>query len=43
MAINFEYIYGSTPLDIDEAEGLLEGHINTKQQLDEWETMNIHK
>ena len=32
---------GTTPLDADEAAGLLPGHITTREQLDEWEAENI--
>ena len=32
---------GATPLDADEAAGLLPGHIATREQLDEWEAENI--
>lgn len=32
---------GATPLDPDEAAGLLPGHIATREQLDEWEADNI--
>lgn len=32
---------GATPLDADEAAGLLPGHITTREQLDEWEAENI--
>lgn len=36
-----EYLPGATPLDPDEANGLLAGHITTQNQLNEWEQMNI--
>lgn len=32
---------GATPLDADEAAGLLPGHITSREQLDEWEADNI--
>jgi Fic-DOC domain mobile mystery protein B len=32
---------GSTPLDPDEADGLLPGHIETRRELNEWEQANI--
>lgn len=32
---------GATPLDPDESEGLLPGHISTREDLNEWETANI--
>lgn len=41
MAIKFEYPNGATPLDPDEAEGLLPEHIETKSELNEWEQQNI--
>ena len=40
MAVNGQ-TPGTTPLDPDEAEGLLPSHITTKGQLDEWESENI--
>lgn len=41
MAVAFEYVAGQTPLDPDEAEGLIPGHIATQGQLNEWEAENI--
>jgi Fic-DOC domain mobile mystery protein B len=32
---------GATPIEPDEAAGLLPGHIATREQLDEWEAENI--
>jgi Fic-DOC domain mobile mystery protein B len=32
---------GATPLDVDEAAGLIPGHIATRGQLNEWEQRNI--
>lgn len=32
---------GATPIDADEAAGLLPGHITSREQLDEWEADNI--
>ncbi|MDB4915468.1 MAG: mobile mystery protein [Gemmatimonadetes bacterium] len=32
---------GATPLDPDEAEGLLPSHVTTREQLNAWEQMNI--
>jgi fido (protein-threonine AMPylation protein) len=32
---------GATPLDPDEAEGLLLSHITTRAELDRWEQENI--
>jgi len=37
----FEYLPGATPIDGDEAEGLLPGHITTQADLNEWEQANI--
>lgn len=37
----FEYPPGATPLDADEANGLIPKHITTQGQLNEWEQMNI--
>jgi Fic-DOC domain mobile mystery protein B len=34
---------GATPLDPDEAAGLVPTHIATREQLDEWEAENIHE
>lgn len=39
--IMFHYPPGATPLDPDEANGLLPQHITTQGQLNEWEQMNI--
>ena len=33
--------HGATPLDEDEAEGLIPGHITTRGELNEWEQRNI--
>ena len=41
MAINFHYAPGATPLDPDEAAGLLPSHIVNHAQLNEWEMVNI--
>ncbi len=41
MAIELEYILGSTPLETEELDALIPGHITTQKQLDEWETVNI--
>jgi Fic-DOC domain mobile mystery protein B len=32
---------GATPLEPDEAQGLIPGHIRTKGELDEWEQANV--
>ena len=39
--IDFQYPDGTTPLDPDEAEGLLLTHITTRGELDRWEQDNI--
>lgn len=39
--MKFEYPNGATPLDPDEASGLLPAHITTHAQLNEWEHANI--
>lgn len=39
--MEFEYPEGATPLDLDEAEGLLLTHITTRGELDRWEQDNI--
>lgn len=41
MAINFDYAPGATPLDLDEAAGLIPSHIANHAQLNEWEMVNI--
>lgn len=41
--IDFEYPEGATPIDPDEAEGLLLPHIRTRAELDRWEQENIHE
>lgn len=41
MAISFDYPPGATPLDPDEAAGLIPSHITTHGQLNEWELVNI--
>ncbi len=41
MAIEFQYAPGATPLDPDEAAGLIPDHITTLGQLNEWEAANI--
>ena len=37
----FEYPPGATPIDSDEAEGLVPGHLTTQADLNEWEQANI--
>ncbi|WP_281185349.1 mobile mystery protein B [Trichlorobacter lovleyi] len=39
--MNFEYPDGATPLDADEAHGLLLSHITSRGELDRWEQENI--
>lgn len=34
---------GDTPLDPDEAEGLVPGHLHTQSQLNQWEALNVAK
>jgi Fic-DOC domain mobile mystery protein B len=41
MAINFDDAPGATPLDPDEAAGLIPSHIANHVQLNEWEMANI--
>jgi Fic-DOC domain mobile mystery protein B len=41
VAIELEYPPGATPLDPDEAAGLIPSHIATQEQLNEWELANI--
>ena len=39
--IDFKYPEGATPIDPDEAEGLLPTHITTHGELNRWEQDNI--
>lgn len=39
--MKFDYPEGATPLDPDEAHGLLLSHITTRAELDRWEQENI--
>jgi Fic-DOC domain mobile mystery protein B len=41
MGLKFEFPEGATPLDPDDAAGLLPGHISTQGQLNEWEYANV--
>jgi Fic-DOC domain mobile mystery protein B len=43
MGLDFEYIYGQTPLDAEESEGLLIRSIATRGELDEFEQQNIEQ
>ena len=39
--MQFEYAPGATPIDPDEALGLIPKHISTQADLNAWEEMNI--
>lgn len=39
--MNYDYPSGATPIDPDEAEGLLLPHITNRSELDRWEQDNI--
>lgn len=41
MGLKIEYPAGATPLDPDDAAGLIPGHITTQGQLNEWEYANV--
>ena len=41
MTVNLVYPSGATPLDADELASLIPGHINTQDELNEWEQLNI--
>lgn len=41
MGLEFEFPSGATPLDPDDAAGLLQSHIRTRKELDEWEYDNV--
>lgn len=43
MGINFAYVEGQTPLDEEEKDGLLIPTITTREELDEFEQLNIQK
>lgn len=43
MGLDIEYIYGQTPLDDEEKEGLLIKSITSRIELDEFEQQNIEK
>ena len=43
MGLDFEYIYGQTPLSEEEKVGLLIKSITTRGELDELEQLNIEK
>ncbi|MBP9753351.1 MAG: hypothetical protein KBD31_06080 [Proteobacteria bacterium] len=39
--MKFEQIYGSTPIDPDEASGLIPKHLQTQAELNAFEHLNI--
>ncbi len=39
--MRFDYPEGATPIDENEAAGLIPGHITTQPELNEWENQNI--
>ena len=41
--MRFVYSEGATPIDPDEAQALIPGHITTQSELNEWESQNIQK
>jgi len=41
VAVKFEYAPGATPIDADEAAGLLPAHITLQRELNEYEEANI--
>jgi Fic-DOC domain mobile mystery protein B len=41
MGLNLEYPPGATPLDPDDAAGLIPSHITIQGQLNEWEFQNV--
>ncbi len=41
--MRFNYPEGATPINEDEAAGLIPGHITTQRELNEWESQNIQK
>lgn len=41
MAVRFDYPPGATPLDPDDAAGLIPSHIATQGQLNAWEFQNV--
>jgi Fic-DOC domain mobile mystery protein B len=43
MGLNLEYTTGQTPLDEDEKSGLIISSISTREELDEFEQLNIEK
>lgn len=43
MGLNLNYNNGQTPIDEDEKQGLLISTITTREELDEFEQLNIEK
>lgn len=43
MGLDFNYNDGQTPIDEDEKEGLLITTVTTREELDEFEQLNIEK
>jgi Fic-DOC domain mobile mystery protein B len=41
MAMKFEYAPGATPIDLDEAKGLIPAHVTLQCELNEYEEANI--
>ena len=41
MVMPFTYAAGATPIDADEAAGLMPTHITTQAELNAWEEANI--
>ena len=41
MELIFDNVYGQTPLDKDEIQGLIPKHITSHKELNEWENANI--
>jgi Fic-DOC domain mobile mystery protein B len=39
--VKFTYVYGATPLDLDELTGIIPSHLTLQSQLNEWEQANI--
>jgi fido (protein-threonine AMPylation protein) len=41
VAVRFEYAPGATPIDLDEAKGLIPAHLTLQRELNEYEQANI--
>jgi hypothetical protein len=39
--MRFEYAPGATPIDLDEAKGLIPAHLTLQRELNEYEESNI--